>query len=141
MEQFRHILKKVFILSPVCTVLIALPSFVFVFCVLGMGIGGVTAYVAYGLSAYGLVISVTGFTRIVKTIRRGIENHPFVKKLLSHPLSGRYLTDAAFRAEISLYPSLFINMLYAVVKMIFGIFYSSVWFIILSVYCPAGWRI
>lgn len=134
MERFKRILKTVFFLSPLSTVLIALPSFTFVFCVLGMGIDGVIAYVSYSLSAYAMIITITGFTRIVQTVRRGIDNHPLVSKILAHPLGGRYLTDVAFRAELSLYPSFVINMLYAITKMISGILYGSVWFITLSVY-------
>ena len=134
MNHFLQILKRVFFLPPLPTVLISLPAFVFVFCVLGMGIDGWIAYAAYGLSAYAMIITTTGMTRIVQAIRTGINNHFLVKKLLDHPLSGRYLTDTAFRAEVSLYPSLVINILYAVTKMVSGIMYSSVWFISLSVY-------
>lgn len=134
MEQFKRILKRLFFLPPLATVLIALPSFTFVFCVLGMGIEGAIAYVSYGLSAYAMVIATTGMTRIVQAVRNGIDSHPLVKKLLAHPLGGRYLTDVAFRAEVSLYPSLVINMLYAAMKMVSGILYGSVWFITLSAY-------
>lgn len=134
MEQFKNILKKIFFLPPLATVLFSLPSFTFVFCVLGMGINGAIAYIAYILSAYGMVITITGFPKIVKAVRIRIDNHPIVKRLLANPVSGRYLTDISFRAEISLYPSLFINMLYATIKMVSGIFYHSVWLITLSVY-------
>lgn len=134
MERFKRIIKRLFFLPPLATVLIALPSFTLVFCVLGMGIGGVPAYVSYGLSAYAMVIAVTGFPRIVKAIRSRISNHPLVKKLREHPLGGRYLSDAAFRAEVSLYPSFCINLLYAAVKLFSGIYYGSVWFISLAAY-------
>ena len=134
MERFKKTLKKFFFLPPLATVLISLPSFVLVFCVLGMGIDGPIAYISYGLSAYAMVITVTGFTRIVRAVRRGIDSFPLVKKLLAHPLGGRYLTDKFFRTEVSLYLSFFINILYAGVKMFSGIMYGSVWFISLSVY-------
>ena len=134
MEQLKLILKKLFFLPPLATVLIALPSFTFVFCVLGMGIQGAIAYASYGLSAYAMVITATGFTRIVQAIQHGIDNHPITKKLLAHPLGGRYITDVAFRAEVSLYPSFVINMLYAAIKLVSGILYGSVWFITLSAY-------
>ncbi|MBP3918213.1 MAG: hypothetical protein J6I50_03485 [Clostridia bacterium] len=134
MERFKHILKKLFFLKPMATILIVLPSFILVFYVLGMGIEGPIAYVSYGLSAYAMGITTTGVIRVVKIIRGGIDNHPLVKKLLAHPIGGRYITDVAFRAEVSLYPSFVINMLYAVMKMVSGILYGSVWFITLSVY-------
>lgn len=134
MEQFGRIIKKLFFLPPLPTVLISLPSFVFVFCVLGMGIEGAVAYVSYGLSAYAMVITTTGMSRVIQAVRRGIDSHPLTKKLLAHPLGGRYITDVAFRAEVSLYPSLVINMLYAAMKMVSGIVYGSVWFITLAAY-------
>lgn len=134
MEKFKSILKKLFFLPPLATVLIAVPSFVFVFCVLGMGLDGVPAYISYGLSAYAMVIIITGFTRIVQSIRGGIKNLSLVQKVQNHPLSGRYLTDVAFRTEISLYQGFFINLLYIVMKMVSGIYYRSAWFIALSIY-------
>ena len=71
MKKFKRILKAVFFLPPLPTVLISLPSFVFVFCCLGMGADDVIAYISYGLSAYAMVITVTGFTRIVRAVRVG----------------------------------------------------------------------
>ena len=134
MEQFKRILKAIFFLPLLPTVLIALPSFLFVFYVLGNGMVGAVAYVSYGLSAYAMVITTTGIIRIVRAVRNGFDNHPLVKKLLAHPLGGRYLTDVKFRAEVSLYPGFVINLLYAAIKMVSGILYSSVWFITLSAY-------
>lgn len=134
MEPCKRILKKLFFLPPMPTIFLSVPSFIFVFYVLAMKIEGFTAYVSYGLSAYAMVITATGVIRLVQVMRGGIDQHPFVKKLQSHPLGGRYIADAAFRAEVSLYPSLVINMLYAAAKMVSGILYGSVWFISLAVY-------
>lgn len=96
--------------------------------------GGGFAYVSYGMSAYAAVITVTGFTRIARTVKNGIDNNPFVKKLLAHPFGGRYLTDAVFRTELSLYMGFLINVMYIVIKMASGIYYRSAWFIAISVY-------
>lgn len=134
MERFKRILKAVFFLPPLPTVLISLPSFILVFCCLGMEIDGAIAYLSYGLSAYAMIITVTGFTRIVRSVRSGIGNIPLVKKLLAHPLGGRYMTDVAFRTKLSLYISFFINLLYIVMKMVSGIYYRSAWFVALSFY-------
>lgn len=134
MERFKHILTKLFCLPPLATVLIALPSFVFVFYVLAMDIDGAAAYVSYALSAYSMVITATGFTRIVQCVRGGIDNHSIVKKIKSHPVGGRFLSDVVFRAEVSLYRGFFINLLYIVMKMFSGIRYRSTWFIALSIY-------
>ena len=134
MERVKRMFQKLFCLPPLATVLIALPSFLFVFCVLGMGIDGVAAYASYGLSAYALVITVTGVVRIVRAVRGGIDQHPLVAKVREHPLGGRYLTDAAFRTECSLYQGLFISLLYIGMKLVSGIYYRSAWFIALSIY-------
>ncbi len=134
MERFKHILKKLFFLPPLATVLIALPSFVFVFYVLGMGIDGAAAYAAYAMSAYAMVITSTGIARIVQSVRGGLDNHPLIQKLRAHPLGGRVLSDAAFRTEILLYQGFFINLLYIVMKMASGIYYRSTWFVALSIY-------
>lgn len=46
---------------------------------------------------------------------------------------GRYLRDVRFRAGVSLYAGLFINLLYIALKLISGIYYRSMWFISLAV--------
>lgn len=60
-------------------------------------------YAAYFLSAYALVITVTGITGVVRFVRQGIDQHPFVRKMLGIPFVSKYLKEAAFRVEASLY--------------------------------------
>lgn len=50
------------------------------------------------------------------------------------PVAKRYLTDASFNTNVSLYRSLALNVLYAFMKLAFGIYYHSVWFGTLAVY-------
>jgi len=52
----------------------------------------------------------------------------------AHPLGHRYLTDPAFRAHVSLYASLAVNLLYVGVHILSWFLYRSVWFIILAGY-------
>lgn len=128
-------LKKLCCLPPLPTLLIALPSFALVFRVLAMGVDhSVIANAVYVLSAYALVISVTGAVRIGKWLRGGLPDHPVVQQVLNHPYAGRYLKESMFRAEVSLYLGLLINLLYAGIKLFSGIRYHSVWFCTLSVY-------
>lgn len=94
----------------------------------------IIAYAAYFLSAYALIITVTGITGIVRLVRQGIDRHPLVRKALDIPLVSRYLREDMFRAETGLYQGFFINLLYAGIKMFSGILYRSVWFITLAVY-------
>ena len=57
MEKLKGILKKIFCLPPLPTVLIAVPAFIFVFVILGLGGHPLLAYISYGLSAYALIIT------------------------------------------------------------------------------------
>lgn len=80
------------------------------------------------------MITVTGITGIVRLARHGIENQPFVKKLLGIPLIERYLKEDTFRAETGLYQGFLINIFYVGVKIFSGIRYRSVWFVTLAFY-------
>lgn len=135
MERFKKILKKLFCLPPVPTLLISVPSYGFViYALAGENVNPVIAYVSYFLSAYALIISITGITGVVRFVRQGIDKHPLVRKALDIPLVGRYLREDMFRAETALYQGFFINILYAGIKMFSGILYKSVWFVTLAVY-------
>ena len=135
MERMKKILKKLFFLPPVPTLLISVPSYGLVIYVLaGKEVEPAITYMAYFLSAYALIISITGITGIVRFVRQGVDKHPLVRKALGIPLVDRYLREDMFRAETGLYQGFFINLLYAGIKMFSGIFYSSVWFVTLAVY-------
>ena len=125
MEQAKRILKRIFCLPPVPTVLIALPAFAWVIYVLTEDIQGPLSYLSYIVSAYALVISVIWFVRGGKIIR---------DKAKRHPLTGRYLKDFKYRTRISLYQGMLINLLYITVKLVSGIYYRSWWFVTLAVY-------
>ena len=134
MERLKAILKKIFFLPPLPTVLISVPSFIFVFVMLGMEDHSILAYLAYLLSAYALIITVTGINDVVKAIRNGIAGLPLVKRLRNTSWGNRLLGDVVFRSEISLHGSLLINILYVGFNLFSGIRYSSLWFIALAFY-------
>lgn len=135
LQRMTDILKKIFKLPPVPTVLISIPSFVFVIYVLANDMENMAiSYVAYTLSAYAMVITITGMSGVIRLTRHGIENPPFVKKALSIPLFDRYLKEAEFRTETSLYQGLFINLLYVALKFCSGVYYRSIWFYSLAFY-------
>lgn len=134
-EMWKKLCRKVFFLPPVPTLLIAATSYgLVIYALAGEEVNPAIAYVSYFLSAYALVITITGITGIVKLVRRGIGEHPLVRKALDVPVVGRYLREDMFRAEVALYRGFFINVLYAGVKMFSGILYRSVWYITLAVY-------
>ena len=151
MERFKKILKRIFLLPPLATVLISVPAFTAVIYVLVKNISGPLAYISYLASAYALVILGLGFPRIVRSAHRWIESHLLMKMILGAPLGRRYVEDVKFRTEVSLGIGFIINLLYIVMKMVSGIYYRSTWFIALAVYymllavmrflllCRKGW--
>ena len=56
------------------------------------------------------------------------------RKIESHPLGARYLSDVRFRTDVNLYRSIAINALYIVLKLFLGIYYNAYWFVALAVY-------
>ena len=137
MAQLKQILKRIFFLPLLTTVLIAVPSFALVTFILVTENEGVLAYLSYVLSAYALVITCTSIPRmacLMKSVRAGIGKHPLMAKLSNTSLGSRFMKDVRFRTEISLYMGFVINLLYIVMKMASGIYYRSLWFISAAVY-------
>lgn len=136
MDQLYKFVKKFFFLTPVKTVIIAIPSYLFVIFVLVNNIQNVAiSSVAYVLSAYALIITITGFIRIVQfVVHRLKEMHSLLKKVVSIPIIGRLIKEKTFRTQIVLYPGFLINIVYVIWKLSFGIYYKSAWFISLALY-------
>ena len=135
LQRMTDILKKIFKLPPIPTILISIPSFALVIYVLTNDMESeAISYAAYTLSAYALIITITGMAGIVLLIRQGIANHPLTKKVISIPIFEKYLKEVKFRTETSLYQGLFINLLYVALKFGSGIYYRSIWFASLAVY-------
>lgn len=135
MEQLKEIMKKLFFLPPVPTIIISIPSYALViYALTGDNVEPVIAYAAYFLSAYAFVITVTGITDVVRFVRQGVKQHPLMRKILGIPLVDRYLKEDMFRAKAALYQGFIINLFYVGTKMVSGILYKSVWFTTLAVY-------
>ena len=134
MKQVKAILKRIFFLLPLPTLCIALPSFALVIYVLDQGSHGPLAYAVYVLSAYALVISITGGPGIITGFAQWIKAHPLTRKMLRIPLVKRFAEDVRFRTSVSLYQGLLVNLLYIALKLTSGIYYRSWWFIPLAVY-------
>lgn len=133
--KILKIIKRIFFLPSVATLFIAIPSFGFVIMVLtGKIETPVLKYIAYFLSAYALIISITGISKHVRLVRSGVSGHPLIKQLLSIPVIEKLIRESRFRTQIALYPGFFINILYAIFKTILGIAYHSAWFLSFGVY-------
>lgn len=138
MERFKQILKKIFFLPPLPTVIFAILGYAFVIFVFAWEITiPAIEYASYLCSAYALIITITGFPHwiaFVNAVERYIHEHPLMRKLRGTALGGRFFSDVRFRTEISLYQGLLINLLYIAMKIFSGIYYRSVWFIALAIY-------
>lgn len=89
----------------------------------------VVAYGVYVLSFYMLVVISWHCAVVFPKHYRA-----FKQKLYEGKLSGRYMTDAAYRIHVSLYLSLSINFLYVVLHLLSGFWYQTNWFYVLAAY-------
>lgn len=119
-------MRKMFCLPLVPTLLVSIPSYIIVIYVLISG-GKHPAifYTAYILSAYALIITCTGTPGIIKGLREWITHHPLTRRLLGNSLVERFIGEVSFRTEVSLYQGLFINIIYTGIKLFSGIYYCS----------------
>lgn len=135
MKRFVRILRKIFFLPPLPTVLIAAFGYAFVLAVAVFNIEiPAVKYLSYISSAYALTITITGFRPICRAVKRGIKENPLTLKLMKIPPVKRYFDDHIFKARVSLYLGLMINLAYIFMKLISGIYYRSLWLIALAVY-------
>lgn len=138
MERFKRILRKIFFLPPLPTVLAAVFGFGLVLAVAIFKIEiPAVQYISYIASAYALIITITAFPRFkgfVRSTKQNVMESAFMKKIRSTKLGGRFFDDVRFRTELSLYIGLSVNFLYIAIKLFSGIYYRSVWFISLAAY-------
>ncbi len=138
MDRFKKILRKIFFLPPLLTVLIAAFGYAFLIVIAAFKIEiPALQYLSYVSSAYALIITITGFPYFIAFVKRMkqrlMESAP-IKKFRSTAFGERFFGDLRFRTKISLYSGFFINLLYIAIKLFSGIYYRSVWFISLAVY-------
>lgn len=138
MERFKMIIRKIFFLSPLPTVIIAVLGYASVILVAALHVNiPALQYISYVASAYALIITITGFPHFIsfgRSVKHYMREHPITKKILGTRLGKRFFGDVRFRSDLSLYKGFFINLLYIAMKMFSGIYYRSVWFIALAIY-------
>lgn len=138
MDRFKSILRKLFFLPPLPTVITAVFGFAFVSVIAALGIEiPALQYLSYLVSAYALIITITGFPHFIKfgrSLKQKIIKSTFAKTLMKIPPVRRYFTEPLFKAKVSLYFGLLINLAYIVIKMGSGIYYRSLWLIALAIY-------
>lgn len=127
MERMKPILKKI-IFPKLAVVIISVPvsAVLLIYTFLYEKDYSLIAYISYVLSAYSLTIVCARIARIPKgTFQSVLHRNAYIH---------RYLTDIPFRTHVSLYLSLGLNLLFAAMKMFYGVRYRSVWFGTLAVY-------
>ena len=138
MEKFKKILKKLFCLPPLLTILAALFGFSFVIAVAVFNIQNpILQYASYIASAYALIVTCTGLVYVntaIGGVRKFVSEHPLMKKFRSTKVGEKYMTDVRFRTGVSLYQGFFVNLLYIAMKLVSGIIYRSFWFVALAIY-------
>ena len=89
-------------------------------------------YVSYVLSAYtmtALVIFFLTMTEKIKSFITKVKNKKILKSFVSrNKYSKRFITDIPYRVKATLYTTLILNLLYAALKLIAGIYYASFWY-------------
>lgn len=127
MEHVKRILKQIlFPRSAVVIISVPVAAALLIHTFLSEEETSPVAYLSYVLSAYSLTIVCARMTRIPKEdMKAALHRNPYVH---------RYLTDIPFKAHVSLYLSLGINLLFVAMKLFYGVYYRSVWFGTLAVY-------
>lgn len=130
MERFRRILHK--LLFPHPAVILASVPAATALLIYTFAFGNENspiAYLSYAFSAYALIIVCAAVYRTAGHAKNGIKS-----TIDNIPLAHRYFTDVSFRMHVSLYMSLGLNLLYAALKLVCGVYYCSVWFGTLALY-------
>lgn len=89
----------------------------------------IIAYIVYVLAFYTLTV-ICSFCSMVLPKQYG----KIKQKIYDNPLGNRYMTDRAFRTEISLYISFTVSMLYVGINLWSWHWSKSWWFAVLAVY-------
>ncbi len=126
MGKIKTILLRILHPGPVCVIFLTMVSaaaLVYVF--INDLDTSFVGYAVYVLSAYTMTILALVIPGAVKKVK---------SLLYGNPYSNRYLTDIPFRAQVSLYAALLVNVIYAVFQLFTGIFYTSFWYSAVAVY-------
>lgn len=130
MEQFKRLLRKLFFPKMWMTLLsIPVSAVLLIYTFAGGHKEDWIAIPAYIFSAYSLSLVCVRVGLLVGHTKEDVQS--IIDKV---PLAHRYFSDVSFKLHISLYLSLGLNVIYAVMKFTFGLRYHSVWFGTLAVY-------
>lgn len=98
------------------------------------------SYISYVLSAYALTVLCANFPRAKKRCAELVHGDEvkiivsFRRFMRRYKYTSMYLDDIEFRAKISLYSGLAVNMFYAVFKCATGVIFRSAWLWAIGIY-------
>lgn len=135
MEWVKKIIRAVFFPKAAVIVFCAVLAILLLIYTFGFyGTSGWIAYVSYVFSAYALIIACIGLWSIKSNAAVKQMKDSVLEMADQNPYVSRYRTDIVFKTKISLLLSLALNLGYAVLKFVTGIFYGSAWLITLAAY-------
>lgn len=85
----------------------------------------VVVYISYALSAYALMAICMRIPALIRSFRSFKEGNSFAR---------RYVSEPQYRVKLSLYASLTVNTMYALMQLGLGLYHHSIWFYALAAY-------
>lgn len=126
MEKFKSIVLKLLFPYKIITFFLTVTSAVGLFWIFTNGMEThPVAYAVYLLSFYTLCVVIAGIPFYIKKYK---------SKMYSNPYTAKYLTEKDLRIRTSLYNGTIFNLTYAVLKLMAGIYFKSMWIGAVSVY-------
>ncbi len=126
MKRWKKILHKLLFPGKAVVLLsVPLAAALLAYTFLRAGEDSPAAYVSYVISAYSLTVVCASVSGAVKKGSQWASGNRYIS---------RYRNDLPFKLSFSLHISLVINLFYAAVNAVSGIYYRSAWFVSLAVY-------
>lgn len=120
MNCIKQKFKKIFYHSIIVSVILLILSLSLLAYIFAINLkDSFLSYLIYLFSAYALIINVIWVLQKIGNIKKLLD-----KNIFFH----RYMNEIDFKAEISIYTSLGINIFYSIYKAFAGLYYHSIWF-------------
>ena len=126
MERYKRLAKK--LMFPhwiVVTLLVIISSALLIYVFVGNNIVDMVKYSLYFISAYTLMVVCARIPEIFRWIVSLKETNRYVRM---------YMSDPKLRVRISLFGSVSLNILYAFMQLVSGVYFKASWFYALAAY-------
>ncbi len=126
--------KRLFSPALWATLLIIILAALLLSYVLVRGDKSALAYFSYLFATYALAVGIGGLVRVCRTVRITLRTSRLSQTLRKNAIVAQYLDDPIFRTKLALYLGTLINLAYAIIKLISGLLYRSIWLVVFSLY-------